>query len=143
MTWVWVVAATGLAIFVAARVAALRVRPRMDRVIRSGGFTADQVETVSRMVFRRGTLPTEPKLRNLGIVIARQGAQNFAVTWWDAPLTLFALDLMSLTVILTNNLWLLLVPLALAALTVQAAWRNRSGLSHARAITKANPAADV
>jgi len=89
----WLLAIVGAVLVIVAFVIRRALRPRQDRIIRTGGFSVDQIRVVRRAIIR-GTFPADPALRDVTIAYARQGAINLPLGFRSTPLLLVGATLM-------------------------------------------------
>lgn len=88
----WVVATFGVALVVTGIVIRRSLRSRQDRIIRTGGFSVDQIKVVRRAIIR-GRFPDDAALRDVTVAYARQGATNLPLGFRSTPLILGGLVL--------------------------------------------------
>ena len=86
------IAIIGVALVIVGIVTRRSLRPRQDRIIRTGGFSVDQIKVVRRAIIR-GRFPDDPALREVTIAYARQGATNLPLGFRSTPLILGGLVL--------------------------------------------------
>jgi len=88
----WLIASVGFALVITGIVIRRSLRPRQDRIIRTGGFSVDQIRVVRRAIIR-SRFPDDPVLRDVTIAYARQGAINLPLGFRSTPLILASIVL--------------------------------------------------
>jgi hypothetical protein len=81
----FLISSLGIALLVAGLVLRRSQRPYQDRLIRTGGFTVDQIRIIRRAIIR-GRFPDPPELHGITVAYARQGVQNLRLGFRSAPL---------------------------------------------------------
>lgn len=103
MILAWLIAIIGFGLVIVGIVIRRSLRPRQDRIIRTGGFSVDQIRTVRRAIIR-GKFPEDPALHGVTVAYARQGATNLPLGFRSTPLILVGLVLaMSLFYVIPNQ----------------------------------------
>lgn len=82
----------GVGVVVAGLLIRQSSRRLQDRVIRTGGFTVDQIRLVRRAIIR-GRFPEDPGLHEVTVAYARQGVTNLPLGFRSTPLILGGLIL--------------------------------------------------
>ena len=80
----WLIATVGAGLIIAGLLIRRSLRPRQDRIVRTGGYSVDQIRVVRRAIIR-GRFPDDPELHDVTVAYARQGANNLPLGFRTTP----------------------------------------------------------
>jgi hypothetical protein len=80
----YVASGIGIVLFLTALAIRRTTFSRMDTMVRTGGYTIQQLRIVRKAVYR-GRFPKDPTLRDVSVVYAKQAAQNLPYFFWWGP----------------------------------------------------------